>query len=44
MSQKETCLVSMKFKSQLIHENGNEAPKVSKYIIQGRCWQDQRVN
>ena len=41
---KEACLVSIKFKSQLTHENGKEAPKVSKYVIQGRCWQDQRAN
>ena len=34
----------MKFKSQLTHENGKEAPKVSKYVIQGRYQQDQRVN
>ena len=26
----------MKFKSQLIHENGKDAPKVSKYVNQGK--------
>ena len=41
---KEARLVSIKFKSQLTHENGKEVPKVSKYVIQGRCWQDQRAN
>ena len=41
---KEACLVSLKFKSQLTSENGKEAPKVSKYLIQGRCWQDQGAN
>ena len=41
---KEACLVSIKFKSQLTHEDGKEAPKVSKYVIQGRCQQDQRAN
>ena len=30
---KEAHLISIKFKSQLTHENGKEAPKVSKYII-----------
>ena len=30
---KEACLVSKKFKSKLTHENGKEAPKVSKYVI-----------
>ena len=44
IGQKETRLVSMKFKSQLTCENQKQAPKVSKYVIQGRCWQDQRVN
>ena len=29
----------MKFKSQLTHENGKEAPKVSKCVIQDSCWQ-----
>ena len=41
---KEARLVSIKFKSQLTDENGKEAPKVSKYVIQGRCWLDQRAN
>ena len=41
---KEACLVSIKFKSQLTCENGKEAPKVSKYVIQGRCQQDQRAD
>ena len=41
---KEAHLVSIKFKSQLTDENGKEAPKVSKYVIQGRCQQDKRVN
>ena len=40
---KEARLVSIKFKSQLTCENGKEAPKVSKYVIQGRYWQDQRL-
>ena len=30
--------------NKLTHENGKEAPKVSKYVIQGRCQQDQRVS
>ena len=34
----------MKFKSQLTHKNGKEAAKVSKYVIQGRYRQDQRVH
>ena len=41
---KEARLVSIKFNSQLTHENGKEAPKVRKYVIQGRCQQDQRAN
>ena len=41
---KEAHLASIKFKSQLTHENGKEAPKVSKCVIQGRCQQDQRAN
>ena len=41
---KEARLVSIKFKSQMTLENGKEVSKVSKYVIQGRCWQDQRVN
>ena len=40
---KEASLVSIKFKSQLTLENG-KAPKVSKYVIQDRCRQDQRAN
>ena len=34
---KEARLVSIKFKSQLIRENGKEAPKVSKSAIQDSC-------
>ena len=29
----------MKFKSQLTHENGKEAPKVSNCVIQDSCQQ-----
>ena len=39
---KEARLVSIKFKSQLTHENGKDAPKVSKSAIQDSCQQDQR--
>ena len=39
---KEARLVSIKFKSQLTHENGKEAPKVIKSAIHYSCWQDQR--
>ena len=39
---KEARLVSIKFKSQLICENGKEAPKVSKSAIQDSCQQYQR--
>ena len=35
---KEAHLYSMKFKSQLTRENGKEAPKVSKCVIQDSCW------
>ena len=39
---KEAHLVSIKFKSQLTHKNGKEAPKVSKSAIQDSYQQDQR--
>ena len=39
---KEARLVSIKFKCQLTHENGKEAPIVSKSAIQDSCQQDQR--
>ena len=35
----EARLYSMKFKSQLTHENGKEAPKVSNCAIQDSCQQ-----
>ena len=39
---KEAHLASIKIKSQLTHENGKDAPKVSKCAIQDSCQQDQR--
>ena len=40
----EAHLYSIKFKSQLTHENDKEAPKASNCVIQNSCQQDQRVN
>ena len=39
---KEACLYSMKFKSQLTHENGTETPEVSKCVIQDSCQQKSK--
>ena len=36
---KEVCLYSMKIKNQLTCENGKEATKVSKFVIQDSCQQ-----